>query len=138
MELKRACRITHQVREESLQRQKILVGSGGEPWWLEKIPVPGVRLLGMTPETAIQESFGTGSDSYGEVVTLNLGVETEPLVVVTTSAPIRAPTGIVSVIALEEVELGVIFTPLNFTLRTELNLSPFMVTVVPPRTLSNC
>ena len=63
-------------------------------------------------------------------VTENLGVETEPLVVVTTSAPDRAPTGIVSVIAVEEVELGVIFTPFNFTLRTQLNPVPFMVTEV--------
>jgi hypothetical protein len=88
-------------------------------------------------EMQTQELFGTGSGSYDEVVTVNLGVETEPLVVVTTSAPVRAPTGIVSVIAVEEVEIGIIFTPLNFTLRTELNPVPFMVTVVPPRTLIN-
>ena len=64
-------------------------------------------------------------------VTVNLGVETEPLVVVTTIAPDRAPAGIVSVIAVEVVELGVILTPFNFTLRIELNPVPFMVTVVP-------
>ena len=65
-------------------------------------------------------------------VTENLGVETEPLVVVTTIAPDRAPAGIASVIAVEVVEIGVIFTPFNFTLRTELNPVPVMRTSVDP------
>ena len=68
-------------------------------------------------------------------VTVNLGVETEPLVVVTTIAPDRAPTGIASVIAVEVVELGVIFTPFNFTLRIELNPVPLMVKTVPTEPL---
>jgi hypothetical protein len=63
-------------------------------------------------------------------VTVNLGVETEPLVVVTTIAPDRAPAGIVRVIAVGEVELGVILTPFNFTLRIELNPVPLIVTEV--------
>jgi hypothetical protein len=54
------------------------------------------------------------------------------LVVVTTIAPDRAPAGIASVIAVEEVELGVILTPFNFTLRIELNPVPVMRTSVDP------
>ena len=64
-------------------------------------------------------------------VTVKRGVETEPLVVVTTIVPERAPTGIVSVIEVEVVELGVIFKPFNFTLKTELNPVPLIVTIVP-------
>jgi hypothetical protein len=52
------------------------------------------------------------------------------LVVVTTIVPERAAAGIVSVMAETEVELGVIFTPFNFTLRSELNPDPLIVTEV--------
>ena len=44
--------------------------------------------------------------------------------------PDRAPTGIVRVIAVEEIDIGVIFTPFNFTLRIELNPVPLIVTEV--------
>ena len=64
-------------------------------------------------------------------VTVKRGVETEPLVVVTTIVPERAPTGIVSVIEVEVVELGVMFTPFNLTLNRGLRPDPVIVTVVP-------
>jgi len=67
------------------------------------------------------------------LVTVNLGVEAEPLFVVTTIVPERAPAGIVTVIDVEDIAdgSGVIFTPFNFTLSTELNPVPLMVTGVP-------
>ena len=47
--------------------------------------------------------------------------------------PDRAPTGIVTVIAVGVINagfVGVIFTPFNFTLSTELNPEPLIVTVL--------
>jgi hypothetical protein len=67
-------------------------------------------------------------------VTVNLGVETEPFEVVTTSAPDRAPTGIVTVIevgVIKDASDGFMFMPFNFTLKTELKPVPLIVTVVP-------
>ena len=52
--------------------------------------------------------------------------------VVTTIAPERAPTGIVTVMAVDVMlagSVGVMFTPFNFTLSTELNPDPLIVTV---------
>ena len=67
-------------------------------------------------------------------MTINRGVETDPLDVVTTIVPDRAPTGIITVMdvgVINDGSLGAMLAPLIFTLSTELNPDPLIVTTVP-------